>query len=241
GTTITGLYGTLTIGADGSYSYALNNADADTQALDAGETGQDVFTYTISDGEGGTDSATLTISVTGTNDAPTLTGTTTGLVTEAAGGNDDAVGTAGEPTATGTLVTDDVDGSDTTGTDNFSVVSANGEPISGDETTVIGAYGTFAVTEDGVWTYTLDQDKADALADEAMPTESFTVRVSDGQGGFADQVVNVTVNGANDAPRAEAATGAANEDGPAILIEASVVDPEGQALTYEIDTAGTVG
>ena len=31
----------------------------------------DVFTYTISDGNGGTDTASITVTVTGVNDAPT--------------------------------------------------------------------------------------------------------------------------------------------------------------------------
>ena len=67
GTSITGTYGTLTIGADGSYTYAATT-DA-TDALDTGEEGIDTFVYTLSDG---TDIATanLTIKVLGDNDAP---------------------------------------------------------------------------------------------------------------------------------------------------------------------------
>ena len=67
GTQIVGTYGTLTIGADGSYTYAATTAAAD--ALDTGEEGTDTFVYTLSDG---TDIATanLTIKVLGDNDAP---------------------------------------------------------------------------------------------------------------------------------------------------------------------------
>ena len=63
GTTIVGTYGTLTIGSDGSYTYIADQAAAD--ALDNGESANDVFTYTISDGEGGTDTATITITING--------------------------------------------------------------------------------------------------------------------------------------------------------------------------------
>ena len=55
----------LTIGADGSYTYNANSANA----LDDGDTATDVFTYTVSDGSL-TDTGTLTITIEGINDAP---------------------------------------------------------------------------------------------------------------------------------------------------------------------------
>ena len=53
------------------WSYALNNADPDTNALAQGKTAIDVFTYTMADASGAT-SSPLTINVTGTNDAPDI-------------------------------------------------------------------------------------------------------------------------------------------------------------------------
>ena len=41
-----GTYGTVTIAADGSYSYALNNANPAVQALGVGETLTETFNYT---------------------------------------------------------------------------------------------------------------------------------------------------------------------------------------------------
>ena len=70
GQPLVGTYGTLTLAADGSWSYTLDNADPDTDALAQGQTVTDVFTYTITDGNGATSSASLTITITGTNDAP---------------------------------------------------------------------------------------------------------------------------------------------------------------------------
>lgn len=72
-TAIAGTYGTLTINADGSYSYEADNDALDV--LPAGEIRTDSFTYTISDGNGGTASASLTITVTAMNDVDTQHGT----------------------------------------------------------------------------------------------------------------------------------------------------------------------
>jgi VCBS repeat-containing protein len=77
GTVVTGGFGTLTIGADGSYSYVVDNNNATVQALNTGNTGatalKDTFTYTVKDAAGATSTATLTVSVTGANDAPVIT------------------------------------------------------------------------------------------------------------------------------------------------------------------------
>lgn len=57
GLVVVGKYGTLTMDADGNYSY-----DVDESKLPGiPEDGKDVFTYTLKDGDGDTDTATLTI------------------------------------------------------------------------------------------------------------------------------------------------------------------------------------
>jgi VCBS repeat-containing protein len=73
GTPLAGLYGTLTLAANGTYSYA---ADADYLDTLRGVTGlRDVFTYTLSDGHGGTTTATLTVNVSLAADERTINGT----------------------------------------------------------------------------------------------------------------------------------------------------------------------
>ena len=67
GRSVTGTYGTLVIGADGTYTYVADQSAADD--LDASDTATDSFTYTVSDGTT-TDTATLIFTVTGINDAP---------------------------------------------------------------------------------------------------------------------------------------------------------------------------
>jgi VCBS repeat-containing protein len=70
GNAVTGTYGSVTIGSDGSYTYTLNNADPDTNALAQGVIVTDVFSYTVTDEHGATSTANLTITITGTNDGP---------------------------------------------------------------------------------------------------------------------------------------------------------------------------
>ena len=87
GSGLAGSYGHLVLNADGSYSYALDNANPAVNALKAGDPPLlDIFTYTISDSHGATDSAQLTISINGVSDGiPIITpidgnGTTVGEV-----------------------------------------------------------------------------------------------------------------------------------------------------------------
>ena len=65
----TGRYGTLTIAADGAYTYTVNAA-ANDSLVSATDTNEDVFTYEIGDGIARGVTATLTITITGVNDAP---------------------------------------------------------------------------------------------------------------------------------------------------------------------------
>lgn len=66
-------YGTATLAADGSYTYTLDNSDPTIQALAEGETLEDTFTYEVTDADGDTSTAEVKITVTGTNDAVTIT------------------------------------------------------------------------------------------------------------------------------------------------------------------------
>ncbi|MBO9406206.1 tandem-95 repeat protein [Shimia sp. R9_1] len=63
----TGTLGAVTNNGDGTFDYDPNGA---FESLGVGDSTTDSFSYTVSDGNGGTDTATVTISVTGVNDAP---------------------------------------------------------------------------------------------------------------------------------------------------------------------------
>ncbi len=63
--------GLFTVNADGSYTFDPNG---EFESLSFGATATTQVTYRISDGQGGFDTATLTVTVTGANDAPQTTG-----------------------------------------------------------------------------------------------------------------------------------------------------------------------
>ena len=184
-----GLYGTLTLRADGSYTYTLNNALPAVQALGVGETLTDTFTCTVSDGHGGTGSSTLTITVNGTDDAPS--------VADAAASVTEDTGL----TASGTLpAPTDPDAHDT--------------PVFIPKTAEAGLYGSLTLNADGTYTYTLNNGSAavQALGAGEKLADTFTYTVSDGHGGTASNTLTVTINGTNDAPSVAAAADSVKED-----------------------------
>src|SRR4029078_1164362 len=77
----TGTYGTFSIDTDGAWSYTLDNSLSATNALDVSETSFDLFTITLQDDQTSSTSV-VTITVHGSNDAPTITDADTGSVTE---------------------------------------------------------------------------------------------------------------------------------------------------------------
>lgn len=93
---VSGIYGTLQISANGTYTYTLDNARIQTQNLINGQVANDIFTYKITDGNGGFDTATITVAVTGTLDLTAITPqpvaiATDGLTGEYYGYNDSVV------------------------------------------------------------------------------------------------------------------------------------------------------
>ena len=80
GTLIGGVYGTLTLAANGAWTYTLDNTDADTNALARNQATPDVFTYTIAGSAGAKSTTVLTVTVTGGNDMPTAVNLTNATV-----------------------------------------------------------------------------------------------------------------------------------------------------------------
>ena len=67
--TFNGAHGDLlTLNANGTYAYALNNGATNVQQLGAGDTASDTFSYTMKDLDGAINSADLVVTITGTND-----------------------------------------------------------------------------------------------------------------------------------------------------------------------------
>ncbi|GGB86266.1 hypothetical protein GCM10011494_00710 [Novosphingobium endophyticum] len=114
-----GAYGTLQLNLDGSYTYEPDTAAV--QGLDDGEQVTDTFSYTIKDADGDTSTAQLTVTVTGANDAPVVTGSAVAVSEEGLNfGNpdDDPVSpddadTTDSATASGSITITDADAGDT--------------------------------------------------------------------------------------------------------------------------------
>ena len=68
GASAEGKYGTLTIDEHGNYKYTLTS-----DALGEGDKYAETFTVTVDDGNGGKATQTITVNLTGTNDAPVIT------------------------------------------------------------------------------------------------------------------------------------------------------------------------
>jgi VCBS repeat-containing protein len=175
---VAGIYGTLTLKADGSYSYALN---AEAQKLGQGATATETFSYTIADGAGGTAASTLTITVAGSNDGPIATA--------------DAA-SVGEDTAapvTGNVLANDTD------VDRGAVLSV------ADAGQRDGAYGTLTLNADGSYSYSVNA-AAQALAQGERASETFSYTVKDEFGATKTSTLTVTIEGSNDGPVAMADT-----------------------------------
>ena len=176
-TTSVGGYGTYTMTSGGAWTYNLSNTNATVQALNTNQTLTDTFTVTSIDGT----QQVVSVTINGINDAAVITGTSVGGVIEAGGSLNTVLGTA---SATGTLISTDVDNNSTFTEVAVATVSSAG-------------YGTYTMTSGGAWTYNLSDTNTavQALHANQTLTDTFTVTSIDGTA----KVVTVTINGAEDA------------------------------------------
>ena len=193
GSAVTGYYGQLTLDSDGTYSYVANQSNAN--ALDSGESGTDVFTFTVSDGTT-TTSSTITFTVNGANDAPTASNNTV---------------TTNEDT-TYTFTASDFGFSDVDG-DTLSSVTVSA--LSGSDGTFllngVAITGSTSVTktqiDSGLLTFVPDSNE------NGSSYNTFTFTVNDGTTDSASSyTMTVNVTAVNDAPTASNNTVTTNED-----------------------------
>jgi VCBS repeat-containing protein len=165
---------TATVSAAGeiSWNFAADNAELDF--LPEGETRTQTYTVTVDDGRGGSDTTLVTITIIGTNDVPVITGDISGNVREDA-----------DAPASGALTATDAD----TGQSALQAVTA--------ATLSDSHYGSFTVTADGHWVYTLNDSVPgiQELPEDAPLTDSFTVWSQDGT---VSQTVTIDIRGSND-------------------------------------------
>ena len=213
----------------GQVGWTFSVPDADIDYLGKGEVVTQNYTVTVSDGNGGSVAQQVTVTITGTNDAPTI-----GVATDVSGAVIEITdGDGGENTATlsdsGSFTIADVELSDV---QSVSVTS---------DTT--GYLGTFTpsisdnTTKDGTgqveWTFSVPDAAIDYLAKDQVVTQNYTVTVSDGNGGSVAQQVTVTITGTNDAPTIGVAT-----DVSGAVIE--ITDGDGGENTATLSDSGSL-
>lgn len=209
GREVSGRYGTLRIGADGSYRYVTDESNAAVQALRiSGQTLDDRFTYTLADVGGLTAEAVLTITIDGRNDNPVAVDDA--ATTIEAGGVFNA--TTGADATGDVLANDtDVDSVANGETKTVTAVRTGAEAGSGTAGTVGsalgGTYGSLTLNGDGSFTYVIDEANIDVQALRASGQtlqDRFTYTVTD-TGGLTDlATITITIDGRNDTPVADA-------------------------------------
>jgi VCBS repeat-containing protein len=200
----------LTLNADGSYSF--DPSDAAYQALAVGETTDVVATYTVTDENGAESTSTLTITVTGVNDAPVAA-------------DDVATATEDGPDVTGSVATND---SDVDASDDLTYELD--APVAG-----------LTLNADGSYTFDTSNAAYQSLRSGATQVVVANYTVSDGNGGSDTATLTITVTGTNDAPViTSATTGTVAENAPAstVVYDANATDVDaGDVLSYSISGA----
>ena len=195
-----------------------------------------VFTITVDDGNGGTPSEDVTVTITGSNDVPTLTATAvTGAITEGSTLSD-----------SGSIAFADLDLTDTPtateATSSVSAVLADGSTAltltASQQAAIEAGFSISAAagnSNDGTinWDYTVSESDLNFLAAGEVVTAVFTITVNDGNGGTASEDVTVTITGSNDVPTltATAVTGA--------ITEGSTLSDSGSIAFADLDLTDT--
>ena len=203
-----GTYGSFTFDLEtGAWEYTLDNDSAVVQALPQGQTVTDTLTVTTDDGT----TETITVTINGTNDAPTLA---VALVNQSA--TEDLAFSFTVPA--GTFA--DVDAGDTL---IFSATLAGGAPLQS-WLSFDAATGSFSGTP----------------VNGDVGTISVTVTATDLSAASVSDTFNITVANVNDPPAAvnDTFTVAQNDTTPALNFLANDTDPDGNILSIT-SIAGT--
>ncbi|MEZ8601078.1 VCBS domain-containing protein [Vibrio splendidus] len=181
--------GVLTITDDGEWTYVVDNDDV--QYLDDDEFVTEVYTVTAIDGT----TSEVTITINGADDPSEITvgegDSDMGEVTEDVDVNPDT----NELSVSGTLTITDVDTSDMPAFKPNGVFSPIGS-------TYALALGMLTITPEGAWSYVVDNDAVQYLNDDDTVIERYVVTAIDG----VEHVIEITINGVNDAPEATSFT-----------------------------------
>src|SRR3990167_2722016 len=218
-----GTYGQLLLNADGSYSYTLYTDPATQeiiQGLSEGESLSESFGYGMRDSDNDPDSATLTLTIQGADDGVTITGLDTdggeALVDEddLPNGSDqsDPLSDSGtfNITALDGISSISIGGTSFTYAQLANSGSVNLVIDSPAGVLVINGYSGTAAGGTVSYTYTLQDPVSNAIG-ASQASESFTVVVSDEDGSFSSDTLDVTI--IDDVPTAYADRNSVTEGG----------------------------
>jgi VCBS repeat-containing protein len=168
----------VTLNPDGTISYDPSGAFED---LTEGETVEDTFEYTMEDGQGAQSTATVTVTVTGQNDAPVAV--------------NDSRETDEETAISGNvLVGNGVD------TDPDNGETAQLEVTGNTGGLTIAADGSFTFDPAGMYDYLSEYDAGNPVEGVHFETLTFDYTIEDPQGATATATLTIVVKGVNDAP-----------------------------------------
>jgi len=223
-----GQYGELTLNADGSYSYRLDNSNPVVNALKDGQSLTDTFSYSITDADGSSsnnETATLTVTIAGTNDAPVAVA--------------DSKVIAEDKTATGNVLTNDSDVDDAHADLVVTRYWVNGVEHTAGSTTIL-AEGTLTIQSNGDYQFVPVKDYSGEV-----PTITYEVVDPGLLVGYTDKSVlptlEITVNPANDSPTVSNTAISVNEGVTESITLTKPVDPDGDSLTITVVSLPTEG
>ena len=235
-----GALGNLILARDGSWRYEVNNADV--QYLAEGETKIETFVVKSADGT----EHTVTITITGRNDAPELSASGGEALQE---DNGIVTSTETEPAPVlletqGELEMHDVDLMDS---HQYSSAFTKIEMGAGADLTDAQmkalSSGTFTVTDDGKgWHYEISNALTQSLAAGQEVKLTYTVKVVDEHGSEGTADVVITIKGTNDLPELTAQNGDLQEDKDVVTLTGGeetteVLQTGGTLTTVDIDSA----
>ena len=171
------------------WTYTINEAAA--QYLAAGQVATEVYTVTLNDGNGSTTTQDVTVTITGTNDAPVLTAITAKTYNDTP--NDDSFAAHN-----GTLSATDVDATDTL---SYSIDGDAGDiTLAGFNRSISSTYGKLYLNSvTGAYRFVPDDAQIEGL--KTGTNVSFTMRVTDSSGAANNtdaKTFMVNLNGVND-------------------------------------------
>ncbi len=182
-------------GTTGHVNWTFQADDGQLNSLYAGQILTQTYTVSIDDGHGGLTSQDVTVTITGTNDAPTPVADTIAV------SEDSTASVTGR--AAGVLGNDtDPDTGDTAGlvvsAIRVGAAGADSAISGGGQASVSGTYGTLTMNSDGSYSYTPNLAAAEALAAGVHGSDVFTYTAKDTHGATATATLTFDVTGIND-------------------------------------------